>query len=77
MEIALDASENRMRLIDCIRIKFSKNVKNDRMIKTKYVSERKFRELSTGVNYNHVRQKSDSFFFYFFPSMEDYANMRL
>ena len=53
MEIALDASENGMRLIDCIRIKFSKNVKNDHMIKTKYVSERKFRELSTGVNYNH------------------------
>ena len=57
MEIALDASENGMRLIDCIRIKFSKNVKNDRIIKTEYFSEREFRELSTGVNYNYVRQK--------------------
>ena len=47
------------------------------MIKTEYFSEREFRELSTGVNYNHVRQKQDCFFSHSFPSIEDYANMRL
>ena len=51
----LDASENGMRPIDRFLFRFIKNVESNRMIKTEYFSEREFRELSTGVNYNHMR----------------------
>ena len=51
----LDASESGMRPIDRFHLRLSKNVKNDRIIKTEYFSEREFGELSTGVNYNHMR----------------------